>query len=1014
MSRNPSERGRGRARDQSLPFHPRGMGEGRDYNRRREGGGFGGGRGRGGGGGPHDVEVFSQGAGQPPGVDAHVTKIENESAIRIKQATKKTLSGEFPLRPGFGIMGREVLLWTNYFKLVSDGDLVLYRYSIEISPGEAGRVPVGKKVKRIVQLLLEEHFQPRRSDIATDFKSNLISRNDLEIEEESYQVTYRADDEDEAAPNARQYRVRLQSTGLLTVSELMSYLTSSQADLMFGSKEQIIQALNIVVGHWPKAASTITTVAANRHFDLNAGPQDRMSLGAGLQAIRGFFVSVRAATARILVNVQVKNMAFYDEGPLDKIMHVYMQQNGPNKFVLAKFLNKLSIDVTHITRTNRSGRRVPRIKAIQGLATRDDGQNLAHPPKVPQYGAGAKEVQFFFDEAGEGASNKPKSPVGGKKGKKASKAGPEPLSQSGYISVYDFFLQRHGITIRDTNLPVVNVRTRDDPSYIPAQVCEVLPGQPAKSKLSPFQTAQMIRFAVRRPPYNAQSIATSGGRLLGFEPTNPTLQSFNIDVVPKLLTVPGRVLTNPNIKYAGTKLVDPRSGSWNMQSAQFVTKADLAKWTYLRVSLQGGDNFWQSDQDFKNTMDRFQTTLRQRGIRLTDYMIGQHIVVRLQNLESEIDTAIHRFAINSLRRPKLILVILPEQEMASVYNRVKSACDIKEGILNVCVIDSKFSKANEQYYTNVGLKFNLKLGGRNHSLDPTKLGILKEKKTMVVGIDVTHPSPGSSSNAPSVAGIVASVDEWLGQWPADLRVQTARQEMVDDLDTLFKSRLRLWEKHNGTLPENILVYRDGVSEGSYNLVLEQELPALRKGCREIYPASMTKEDKPRITIVIVGKRHHTRFYPTKKGDADPRSWNPLNGTIVDRGITEARNWDFFLQAHTALQGTARPAHYYIIYDQIFRERKVQAPFASATDAFEDLTHNLCYLFGRATKAVSICPPAYYADLVCDRARCYLSGLFDPSPGASPSASVSAGGGGRLPDANLIRIHPNVGDAMFYI
>ena len=493
-------------------------------------------------------------------------------------------------------------------------------------------------------------------------------------------------------------------------------------------------------------------------------------------------------------------------------------------------------------------------------------------------------------------------------------------------------------------------------------------------------------------------------------------QAFDINVIPKLITVPGRVLATPDVKYAGTQIAKPRFGSWNMQSVQFVTKADLPKWTYLRISLQGVRSPWQSDIDFNQKLDSFQTVLRNLGIRITNYMVGQHIVVGSQSLESEIDTAIHKFAMNTQRRPTLILVIVPEREMTPVYNRVKSTCDIKEGILNVCVLDSKFSKANDQYFANVGLKFNLKLGGRNHSLDPAKIGILREKKTMVVGIDVTHPSPGSSSNAPSVAGVVASVDEWLGQWPADLRIQTARQEMVDGLDTLFKSRLRLWEKRNGNLPENIIIYRDGVSEGQYDLVLKDELPALRKGCQDVYPATMTKDGKPHMTIAIVGKRHNTRFYPTRKEEAD-RSWNPQNGTVVDRGVTEARNWDFFLQAHTAIQGTARPAHYYIIYDQIFRERKVQAPFVSAADAFEDLTHNLCYLFGRATKAVSRCPPAYYADLVCDRARCYLSGIFAPSTGTSPSASIagtSAGGKARMPDSNLVRIHPNVRDAMFYV
>ena len=78
-------------------------------------------------------------------------------------------------------------------------------------------------------------------------------------------------------------------------------------------------------------------------------------------------------------------------------------------------------------------------------------------------------------------------------------------------------------TIKNPDLPVVNAGTRENPSYLPAQVCEVMPGQPAMAKLTAQQTAQMIKFAVRKPTYNAQSIVASGGRLLGFDPTNPTL-----------------------------------------------------------------------------------------------------------------------------------------------------------------------------------------------------------------------------------------------------------------------------------------------------------------------------------------------------------------------------------------------------------------------------------------------------------------------------------------------------------
>ena len=234
--------------------------------------------------------------------------------------------------------------------------------------------------------------------------------------------------------------------------------------------------------------------------------------------------------------------------------------------------------------------------------------------------------------------------------------------------------------------------------------------------------------------------------------------------------------------------------------------------------------------------------------------------------------------------------------------------------------------------------------------------------------------------------------------------------MVAALDDMLKTRLKLWVSRNKTYPENIMVYRDGVSEGQYDHVLDIEVPQLRKACEQVYPATDTAKGLPNLTVVVVGKRHHTRFYPVAEADAD-RSGNTKNGTIVDRGVTEAHNWDFFLQAHTALQGTARPAHYFIILDEIFTRRKLGGG-QTAADVLEETTHNMCYLFGRATKSVSLCHPAYYADIVCERARCYMSGIFDQS---TPSQSLISGSTG-LPQVRQedVRIHESLKDTMFYI
>jgi eukaryotic translation initiation factor 2C len=116
------------------------------------------------------------------------------------------------------------------------------------------------------------------------------------------------------------------------------------------------------------------------------------------------------------------------------------------------------------------------------------------------------------------------------------------------------------------------------------------------------------------------------------------------------------------------------------------------------------------------------------------------------------------------------------------------------------------------------------------------------------------------------------------------------------------------------------------------------------------------------------------------------------GTGVDRAVTEAQSWDLFLQAHAALQGTARPYRYHIVHNVIFQQiyaKLVPPQYQNVVDVVEDLTHSMCYLFGRATKAVSLCPPAYYADLACERARCHLSSFFRHAGGECSNRRSSA-------------------------
>ncbi len=50
--------------------------------------------------------------------------------------------------------------------------------------------------------------------------------------------------------------------------------------------------------------------------------------------------------------------------------------------------------------------------------------------------------------------------------------------------------------------------------------------------------------------------------------------------------------------------------------------------------------------------------------------------------------------------------------------------------------------------------------------------------TMLVGIDVTHPGPGSVRGTPSIAAVVASVDSFFAQFPASMQLQESKKEVA--------------------------------------------------------------------------------------------------------------------------------------------------------------------------------------------------------------------------------------------
>ncbi len=502
---------------------------------------------------------------------------------------------------------------------------------------------------------------------------------------------------------------------------------------------------------------------------------------------------------------------------------------------------------------------------------------------------------------------------------------------------------------------------------------------------------------------------------------------FNVGIDPKMITVYGRMLSPPAVHYHGDIPASPAPGGWNLKGVKFKTRLPkesdetLKDWGCLRLhdsrlsKREISEYSWKYDQaisKLKGMLDNCGIKTREPWSESLSYD-KRRDEFSPKTMQDTIKTA-HRE-----RKIGLFLIGLPSKD-TTLYNSIKRYCDLFEGVHTICVVATgkgKFYECNSTYLANVALKFNLKLGGTNHVLSKADMGIVTQGKTMVVGIDVIHPSPGSDKA--SVASMVASIDKDLVQWPVDLRVQVRKgQEMLDKVDQMLRSRLLLWHSHWNAYPENILVYRDGVSESQYPQVLSEELEKMREESRKLY--SQDKQPPPRFTLIIVGKRHHTRFFPLHENSACDKRGNPNRGLVVDRGITEARNWDFFLQSHNAIQGTARPAHYVVLWDEIFTNETVHQaiqPELQPTDRLERLTHSLCYLFSRAAKAVSIPAPVYYADIACERAGRYLATTTTEPESVKTDATKMTDGEREKYCQELqkkIAVRKELKDSMFYI
>ncbi|TEB35951.1 Piwi-domain-containing protein [Coprinellus micaceus] len=660
---------------------------------------------------------------------------------------------------------------------------------------------------------------------------------------------------------------------------------------------------------------------------------------SGLELRKGIFHSVRPAIGRMLIVVDTTVAAFWKSDQLITTVMAVVKTN----------------DVRFVERLCKSDRDLNKLKRfLRGVFIREKkGGRIGPRRSIKGF---HRDGAYYEFENDDGMS----------------------------ITIADHYRRVHSLILNYPKLPGVILREGDKLEIVPMETCTIEPDQLFKKVLPDEATRDMVSTATLRPQQKLDAITRAAGDYGAAD----GLFHAEMEVKNQPMRVNATVLNS-------AQNPDVARGQWNLLKQRFfkttTTRDSKCHWAVLNMGasmLSGKDPVENLVIEFMDCANNLGLNLERPSAReVLDPAAGPVKMTEVWSLPHA-PLSIRKHGIEAFKkmmnnRMFFIFCIL-DKEAADARATLKNWGDVQRGVLTQCVRVTKLNfrskNAASQYFNNVALKVNARLGGENSRVvGPQTYRYLTEQNvpTMIVGADVSHPAPGIRK--PSVTSLVYNHDQFATQYTAVTRLQDPRLEVITDLKDMMKDAMQDLMMNVARQPiKNIVFFRDGVSEGEYEKIREVEIGAINgnlsastvlmfsHSCAEAIhelwttipnlanPEKATGKppSKPKLSFIVVGKRHHTLMFPASQGSGvdDGKTGNCKAGVVVNSEITQPTIGDFYLLSHSAIIGTSRSSHYIILQDDVFNNQ--------GTDALQELSFALCHNYAKATRSVSIPAPVY--------------------------------------------------------
>ncbi|XP_024987369.1 protein argonaute 2-like [Cynara cardunculus var. scolymus] len=866
--------------------------------------------------------------------DLQIQEVPVSSSKDIVEHSKDDAeNGYVPIkRPDRGTLAvRSVSLLVNHFPVKYDSSNSILRYDVDVkleasSSSRSVKKSIPKSDLRLIQEKLCSDYPDRFPLLKTayDGEKNIFSAVLLHAGTYNVQLF------------GKSYICTIKYGSELRLSKLQEFLNRNA----FQIPRDVLQALDVVM----KANLFREKVSVGRGMYPRVHRRDD-DLRCGVAAIRGIQQSLKVTSNGLIMCTDYSVIPFRKRMPVIEFLKEHIREiqvvNDIGRFrnKVMSALEGLRVSVTH-RRTNQK-------YIVSGLT-----EKLTN------------ELSFELEDL---------------EGKKE----PE------IVMLTDYFQEKWEKVIVHKTIPCLKLGNGKKPNYVPMEFCVLAEDRRfPKEQLGREAARQLKDLCLLPPDFRRNEICSMMREEYGpGSHGGEVIQNFEFGVGMDMTAVDGRVMPPPILKLGGPRgttntTVDRLKCHWNLlQGKRFVDGIPLERWAMI--------DFSSADRWNRLNVNPFIGKLVNRcgslGVHMKDPLVVHQTTMRefldvdrLHRLFSQVVEDCRR---KDSGRLEMIVCVMACKDDG--YKHLKWVTETKIGVITQCCLSVHANKASDQFLANLGMKINAKLGGSNVELIERFPRFTGGDHCMFIGADVNHPA-SSNTLSPSVAAVVGSVN-----WPAATRYaarvspQSHRKEEIVDFGKMCLDLVNTYARQNGVKPNKIVVFRDGVSDGQFDMVLNKEMVDMKK-------AIYDEHYRPCVTFVVAQKRHTTRLFLSPDGR---ESGNVPPGTVVDTTIIHPSEFDFYLCSHFGGIGTSKPTHYSVIWDEN----------GFSSDEMQKLIYHLCYIFARCTKPVSLVPPVYYADLVAYRGRMFQEVAMELESGGSSSF-----------DQFFYNLEDHLKDSMFFV